>query len=333
VVGIGDQRPYSLSAAQFGFPTGVTGLRPIGLCANLDQLANEWVPLQNTGLKYGQNSVQYLAALQTYDLLPFTDPVDTAGRLEHPFHSDNRSPQVTYPVLPNPNYPDGHVIQRIWFDKNASQANNCGTDPGNWGWLNYAGGPNSSSCSGNNAGTCNQLEHGYGGTVTINDCDSDGDSKTSDTDGGPNGDDGCQGNPGAAGGGGNTNCPSSPANIQDALNCLVGQTFPILVYNTAACPTNGQGGGGANCSFNPYQFLIVKLWDFNIGGSNGTSCTTGSADPQHCNYFDFEFLDGIVSGSCCTSTPSNEDTGVKAIRICSVDHDTTDPQTHCAISS
>jgi hypothetical protein len=281
VLGIGDQRPFSSSSAMFGYTPDVVGLRPLGICNN-NHHVQEWLQLKAGTLSQA-----------AYNLLPVTEYLDASyvpPRIGHPGILEGYTPQV------------GKVIHRIWFDKSPAEVNNCGgTTPGNWGFQDYDGGNNATS------DLVDWFLNGYQGVVSVGDCDP-----------ATNGGQPCDGNPGFGGGGG-VSCPKNSNSLQDALNCLLGHKFAILIYDAADCPTNGQGGGGSNCTFGAWQFLFVILRGFNLGSTGNTTET----------YFDFEFTNSIVQGPCCELNPQNADTGVLGLKLCSVDHDTTDASVHC----
>lgn len=279
VLGIGDQRPFSSTSVAFGHVPGIKGLRPLGVCKN-NHHVQEWL--------------QYRAGTLSetdYNNLAINEPLDDIGRIAHPI----------YPTLPT------KVIHRIWFDKSPAEVNDCPaedgttTTPGNWGFMDYDGGNNSTN------ELIEWFLEGYDDVVTIGDCDSNGDTG-----------DACEGNPGFAGGAGSS-CPTNPGSLNAALNCLKDKEFPIMLYSEADCPTNGQGGGGGNCAFDAWQFLVVILRGWNLGAAGITTLT----------YFDLEFTDSIVQGPCCLASAQNADTGIKGIKICSVDHDPGDVSLHC----
>lgn len=117
-----------------------------------------------------------------------------------------------------------------------------------------------------------------------------------------------------AGGAPGTACPgntgSSGGSIASALDTLVasGQAFPILLFDSVT-------GNGSNAAFNPYAFLGVILRGYRITGAEAL------------RYFDFEFTRITRSGNCCL--PAGIDTGVRGVRICSVDHDIRPTITRC----
>lgn len=76
-----------------------------------------------------------------------------------------------------------------------------------------------------------------------------------------------------------------------------GQAFALPVFDTAA-------GNGSNAQFHIVAFVLVKLIDFN---------TTGA---QAARYMDLVFTQGVLSGTCCSTTGINA--GARAIRICDV---------------
>jgi Flp pilus assembly protein TadG len=283
VLGIGDQRPFSSTSVEFGYVPGITGLRPIGFCNQISHV-QEWL-----ALKADPTNTTLIAAYNALPTVEHTDPL--TGQILHPVAGDLHGPT-------NAAYDSsitGHVVHRVMFPKDA--ATQCGdTTSGNWGFLDFDGGNNSNSALGD------WFLDGYEGTVTVGDCDSNGST------------DPCAGGPGFGGGGG-ASCSKNPNSIQDALNCLLGKTFAVVIYDGGTCTS----GGGNNCSFNVWQFLIVRLWGYKLG-NNGSDSDS---------YFDLEFTDSIIQGPCCEVSPTNANTGILGIKICSVDHDPGDVSLHC----
>ena len=108
VLGIGSSSAFSSTSVEYGFPTGASNLRPMGICI-LNDHVQEWLALQN-----GTMTPSQYAALK--------------GTTDHP---------ATYPT--------SGVVHRIYFDKQNAQS--CGADAasGNWGWQDFNNGGNSSS--------------------------------------------------------------------------------------------------------------------------------------------------------------------------------------------
>jgi hypothetical protein len=164
----GDQQPYSLSAAQYGYVTKPKGLRPMGFCLTNDHI-QQWLDLKSGAITQGQ-----------YDALKGTgDPGGPDG------------PDALHFMDPPPDgnidYPSGYtggVVHRMYFTKdNPADCGAVGTVPGNWGWIDFNGGSNS------NADTKDWILNGYDGEVAVNDCNADG------TTGDP-----CPGDTGSSGG-------------------------------------------------------------------------------------------------------------------------------------
>lgn len=103
---------------------------------------------------------------------------------------------------------------------------------------------------------------------------------------------------------------SGGTSIAPALNTLVasGQSFPVILFNSVV-------GSGANADYSVYAFLGVILRGFRVTG------------PEAGRYFDFEFTRITRTGNCCFAT--GLDTGVRGVRICSIDHDTRPTVTRC----
>jgi hypothetical protein len=206
----------------------------------------------------------------------------------------------------HPNYVGSTLpVHRIEYSNAANEP--CGEAPGNWGYQDYDGddGGNSSE------EFKDWMLDGYDGLVNApSDCDNDG-SGVNDQPGGV-GDD-CPGNPGNESANDNGACgDSSLSSVMGCLKSIPGspptiKEFPIVIFDTATCTTGG-GGGGNNCTYNVVRYVVVRLWGFRLtGGDNG-------------RYFDFEFVPGIASGPCCDPSPNQTD--IKAVSLCAVDHDT-----------
>lgn len=98
-IGVGDTAPYSLSAARWGPPNGVVGLRPFGLCEG-DTHYQEWLAYAARG----------------YPTSP-SDPYNQArGTADHPL------------------YTGAGTVHRLFVDNGGGT---CGNAPGNWAWLDY----------------------------------------------------------------------------------------------------------------------------------------------------------------------------------------------------
>jgi hypothetical protein len=124
-------------------------------------------------------------------------------------------------------------VHRVMFTKSNPTA--CGANaPGNWGFLDYDGGANSS------ADLKHWLEFGYDGRVAIGDCDDQPPVGTR-----------CSGDTGSSGG-----------SIGSTLDKLVAsaQPFSVLVFDSVS-------GSGANVSYNAAAFLGVILRGYNVTGA------------------------------------------------------------------
>jgi hypothetical protein len=99
-VGVGDADAYSLSAARWGPPNGVIGLRPFGLCEG-DVHYLEWLAYAGRGYP--------------------TDSVDPYNQL--------RGSGWDHPAIAG-----AGVVHRIEVDNGGGT---CGNAPGNWAWLDY----------------------------------------------------------------------------------------------------------------------------------------------------------------------------------------------------
>lgn len=204
---------------------------------------------------------------------------------------------------------DAGVYHLTWT-KDAPAACGDSDAPGNWGWTDLNGHENSNDdekawvkdgYSEDNAG-------GGSGQVEIGGCDTAQET------------DSCEAAPGQRSGRPDE-CGEST--IGGALSCLVqtGEVFWIPIYDVVDC----DGGGGANCNYHVVQFLGVRLVDFCLTANGRCNGQGGHVDPdtgEQEDYFDFEFVDSVASGSCCLSSPPSDiDTGVRTIRLCGTDHD------------
>ena len=198
-------------------------------------------------------------------------------------------------------------VHRITYSKDSND--DCGDAPGNWGFQDY---------DGNDGGNSDEefkdwMLDGYDGLVNAPaDCDNDG-SGTADQPGGVG--DECPGNPGS--GAANSGQSCSDDSLASVLACVQSapgspptiKEFPIVIFDQATCTTGGggSGGGGNTCTFNVVRYVVVRLWGFKLTGS------------QDARYFDLEFVPGIANGPCCD--PSPDQTDIKAVALCAVDHD------------
>lgn len=213
-------------------------------------------------------------------------------------------------------YHAANVYHLTWTKDNPDA---CGGDdtPGNWGWMDLDSGSNQ------NADNKTWVESGYGDENCSNGCS--GEVKIGECDTGQSADqqDGCDGTTGARAANNDHDC-GQQSTLGAALDCLIdsGEVFFVPVYESAT-------GNGSTADFEVVQFLGVRLIDFCLT-SNG-KCEDGHGDPDHTDYpggdsledyFDLEFVDAIVSGTCCLSAPPGGiDTGLQTITLCGVDHD------------
>jgi hypothetical protein len=140
--GIGNTRPWSLSAAQYGFATGVRGLRPMSFC-NLNGHIQEWLDIVD--LEPDGSTITPAEQLQ-YDLLRGLPPTD------HPI------------------YIGAGVVHRMFETKTWGGGGTCpgGGASGNWGWqdFNCENGV-SGSCGNNNADLGEWIRDGWDGNVGV----------------------------------------------------------------------------------------------------------------------------------------------------------------------
>ncbi len=92
--------------------------------------------------------------------------------------------------------------------------------------------------------------------------------------------------------------PGHVSSMSEALATLVDEEaiFPVPLFDVVT-------GNGKNARYHAVAVARVRLVDFRI---------TGSPSGQ---YLTFQFLPGLVSGSCCGDGP---DTGARSITICAV---------------
>lgn len=285
IFGIGDQNAYSMSVARWGIPTNVKGLRPIGICKN-DPHMIEWRRLN------GDRTAGTPITLSQYGNLTVSpndwDDLNGDGDRDEPLetaHYSKIGETDTY----------RRVVHRIRFFRDTSEELGCGSDPGNWGWMDYGDDGNASSH------LARELLYGYQGFKGVSGCGSQ-----------PGPGPGCSGDTGNQGGG-STTCDKNPNTVSQALQCLVESQleFPIVMYDTATCTTSGRGGGGgANCKYQIYQLIGVILRGFKMTGAESE------------RYFDFSFVPMNVEGGCCLETPPlGFDSKLRVVFICGIDHD------------
>lgn len=133
-----------------------------------------------------------------------------------------------------------------------------------------------------NADLVNWILYGYyGNRVGIGDC---------------NAEDGSVGEPCSADTG------SAGGSIQGALNQILGTQFAVPVFDLAT-------GSGGTTTYRISHFIGVIMRGFRVMG----------AEAQR--YLDLEFVNLVLEGNCCSYVPPGVDTGIRSVRLCSVDHD------------
>lgn len=132
------------------------------------------------------------------------------------------------------------------------------------------------------------IKEGYPGEVGVHDCD------PSDPPGDP-----CETGPGSSGAANNTELE---------MLKVSGQPFPIPLFDSVT-------GSGATAEFGVYGFVGVVLKGYRTTGATAS------------HYFDFEFVNLILEGNCCTATENNF--GIKGTKLCAVDHDPQSITTRC----
>ncbi len=302
VFNTGDQNAFSFSAAMWGIPTGLSGVRPIGICKNQEHIL-EWRRLR------GDASAGPPMTQEEFDALPITepgrdlDPID--GVIDDITFANKDSLGIEHYYWPPNGTGPRPVVHRISFTKDGAEDGACGeTDPGNWGWMDFDGGSNGTN------DLADWLMNGYQKNfVPIPGCDPP-DAPESD---------GCDGDTGSGGGRAKPGvCPKTPHSPAAALECLVLSEveFPIVIYDSAVCDAgpskrDNTGGGGSNCNYKIYEMLGVIVRGFKLDGAESE------------RYIDLQFLtDKVFEGGCCLAEPTRGfDPGYRVMKICAVDHD------------
>ena len=297
VVGVGDTAAYSLSAAEWGFVNLPIALRPITLCKD--------DPSVTDALNVGNEN-------------PPTWPIGTDwaapdGSTDYA----GRTPGVVHHIAFNP-----AVCQALG---------------GNFGWLNLAnywpGGQNLNSgnntpdpsCANppppgqnynNSCGLSDWLQYGWNDPVRLSPLPTLCDTMNYPTQ--PQAQY-CNGTTGAKSGNGMSNAlnylmnPSNPVSNGNAcgpptsLPVCDPMPVPIILYSSTA----GQGGVG---TFAVDSIAMVRIWGYKL--------------PSNDRYLDLEFMNWIVSGSCCAANPSGPH-APPGTKLCDVDHDSRDLTTLC----
>lgn len=187
-------------------------------------------------------------------------------------------------VLPlHPAYPGAGVVHRVMYTKD--QPTSCGDAPGNWGLVDFDGG------SSGTPEIRNWIMNGYlGHRIAVDDCNADNAAPA----------EWCPASTGAISG-----------SVEDALTSIIGQTFPLPLFDRAI-------GSGSGTTYHLIGFLGVKLWGFQVSGSE-----TG-------RYLDLEFVTLMAKNQCCVKpgVPA-VDAGIRVVRLCSADHDPVSESTRC----
>lgn len=296
VLGIGDSNAFSMSASQWGYVPGPTGLRPIALCT-YDSEVQDGLLLHDTTVESHVPTLfpsNYWAPDSSTDYAQSRNagpPAATVGLVHHTVFTST-----------------------------------CQGAPGNFGWidLNEYGDLHTppvdcgGNCENQNSGDLGQWVRGgyYGNNMNLS---------TSDCDASATGTNGCSGDTGAKNAQEIKSGMDYIVNPSDPGNCTMGPggnchplSVPIIVYDTG-------GGTGSNADFHVVGVAFIRIWNFNLSGSN--------------RYLDIEFSDGLFQGECCSRIPPTNGTDApppRGDKICGVDHDPQDPNTvaaRCTFSS
>lgn len=110
-------------------------------------------------------------------------------------------------------------------------------------------------------------------------------------------------------------CPASTGafsgSIESALTSIIGVTFPLPLFDRVV-------GTGSGATYHLIGFLGVKLHGFQVSGTEAG------------RYLDLEFVTLTAKNQCCVKpgVPAI-DAGIRAVRLCSADHDPISESTRC----
>ena len=258
--GLGNTQPLSVSAAQYGYITAARGLRPMAFCF-LNDHVQEWLAMVSPSSDGGTTITA--AERAVYNQLPTTEP---AG---HPTQYAAQG---------------AGVVHRMWFSRQ-SEDGQCGTSPGNWGWMDFqCTVADRSSCGNPNPDIRTWIDEGYDGLVSVWNTTND--------------------NP-AINPAGNSNGRCDTLNEVDAKwGCLNGtdglrlnserDELNRLIANRTRFHVpifKGLSGSGNNSRYEILGFLGVRLWGWDKQSNDG--------------YFDMEFFELLNSGACCSPSPAS----------------------------
>lgn len=212
---------------------------------------------------------------------------------------DPTIPDSQHPNSDGSTYPGAQTpVHRVFFEK--QHPGECGSAPGNWGWLDYNG---SNPPNGKNA-LKDWIDGGYDGEVSLTppDCNPELAGQQpcdSNTGGGGGSLDGALGTQACA--------PSIPTDDCDS--------FPITIYQSVDCT-----GGGTTCTYDHVAFVSVVLrgWGKITGNDQSKPACQNEPDPNSCPYFDLEFVDVLEQGSIgpvSTALPT-----VHGVELCGNDY-------------
>jgi hypothetical protein len=269
--GFKDINAFSSSTAEWGIVSGGRGLRPIGIC-DKDAHFQEWKAAYARTPSDPANDSTYLALDGT------DDPATPAYRTPDNGIWDAGKDHPQYGAQVGP-------VHRFGFEK--VRATDCGSSPGNWGWIDFD--PPAGGASNLN----DRILNGYPGTVTL------GTPAAGDEDCNPtrSGLQDCGAEPGAKDSSktplNQILCPATVA----ADGCI---KFAIVVYDNVYF-------NGSQANYHPVAFLGVIL--------RGYGKVTGTPAPD--SYFDFELteltLEGPVTGGV---NPSPGVPPIYGIQLC-----------------
>jgi hypothetical protein len=269
ILGFKNINAFSSSTAEWGMLSAARGLRPIAIC-DKDPHFQEWKAAYARSSNPAQDAA-YMALDGTDDpLTPLFPPPDNGV-------SDNGKDHPQYGTQVG-------VVHRMGFEK--VRDTDCGTSPGNWGWIDFdppAGGASELR---------DRILNGYDDEVTL------GSPARGDEDCNPtkSGLQDCGPESGAVASTKSDLNKILCAASTPASNCI---QFAIVIYDNVV-------GNGAGARYHPVAFLGVVL--------RGYSKVTGNPAPD--SYFDFEFIGLTLEGNVTKTNPSPGFPPILGVQLC-----------------